>query len=670
MRNIFLSTLIVTLLLVYRLPATAQAQDDWQQLFEQLSDIEDAEATEWEDAYELLSELSQHPIDLNSAVYDDLAQLPFLSEQDIQAISEYLDRYRPLRSIGELSLISSLSYEKRQLLTCFACVKAPSNYKPVPRLKNIVKYGKSDLLLTANVPFFKRRGDNEGYLGYPYRHNFRFSHSYGSRFRVGIVGAQDAGEPFFGTHNRTGYDFYSIYVQLKDIGPLKQVVAGRYRASFGLGLVMNTNFTLGKQGALTSLGINRLSLRPHSSTSAANYLQGAAATFKLGKQTELTTFTSTQKIDATLTSDSSGIRTIVQSGYHRTPSEMARKNNARLSVAGGHLAFRKGAWHTGATAFYAQTNLPLQPDTSAVFRRYDACGQHFWNASIDYGFTTSRFSMRGEAATGSSHGWALLHTLSWRVTSELDLLALYRFYGKRYNSLFCRSFSEGGDVQNESGIYVGATWHPGRRLSLSAYADFSYSPWPRYQVCRASHSADLLLSGAYSLGSWTVSGRYRLRRRERNDSTKTALAWRTEQRGRLAVTWKKDVWNLKTQLDGTLCSHEGENSTGWMASESAEVKLGKRWRLNASAGYFHTDNYESRVYQYERGMLYQFSFPMFYGEGIRYTLAAHFACTERLSVRARLATTNYFDRNTIGTGLQTIDHSSATALDVQLHWQF
>ena len=648
----------------------AQTNEDWQQLYEQLTDLEEMETAEWEDVHEVLSELSEHPIDLNRATFDDLLQLPFLTEQETEAVFEYIDRYRPLRSLGELSMIEQLSYAKRQLLTCFVCVEQPTDEKPFPRWQNIIKHGQRDLLLTANVPFFERRGDHDGYLGYPYRHHFRFNQTYGQYFRAGLVGAQDAGEPFLSKHNRAGYDFYSYYVQLKNLGVVKNLVAGRYRAGFGLGLVMNTNYTLGKQGALSSLGLNRQTLRPHSSTSSSNYLQGAAVTMKAGRHGELTAFLSSRKIDATLTPDSTGIRTIVQTGYHRTLNEIQKKGNATQSVAGGHYSYRASHWHAGATAFYAHTSRPLRPDTSVVFRRFQAFGQHFWNASIDYGYRSGRLALSGETATGDGHGWAALHTLSWRIAPELDLLALHRFYGKRYYSLFSRSFSDGGDVQNESGVYMGASWRPNGRFTLTSYADFAYSPWPRYQVSHASHSADFLVSALWTDDSWTLSGRYRLRRRERNDSTSAALSWRTEQRTRLALTWKSQAWSLKTQLDGALTSQDGKRSVGWMVSEQAEVQIGKQWRLNATAGYFHTDDYQSRVYLYERSMQYQFSFPAFYGEGLRYTLFAHWNISKRLSLRARVATTNYFDRKTIGTGLQTIDHSSMTAADVQLHWKF
>ena len=107
-----------------------------------------------------------------------------------------------------------------------------------------------------------------------------------------------------------------------------------------------------------------------------------------------------------------------------------------------------------------------------------------------------------------------------------------------------------------------------------------------------------------------------------------------------------------------------------MLSQRAQTAIGSRLKLHASFAYFNTDDYDTRLYLYERGMTYSFSFPAFYGQGIRYAAMAQAVICSGLTLNARIATTNYFDRPTIGTGLQQIDRSSATDLEVQLRWKF
>ena len=49
-----------------------------------------------------------------------------------------------------------------------------------------------------------------------------------------------------------------------------------------MGLIMNNDFSFGKMAAFSTYGSNNV-IRAHSSRSAANYLQGCAATYNIIK---------------------------------------------------------------------------------------------------------------------------------------------------------------------------------------------------------------------------------------------------------------------------------------------------------------------------------------------------------------------------------------------------
>ncbi|EJW94129.1 hypothetical protein EVA_17764, partial [gut metagenome] len=202
----------------------------------------------------------------------------------------------------------------------------------------------------ASVPFYDRQGDRKGYLGPKYRHSLRYSFQYGPYVKAGLTAAQDAGESFFSGGNRWGYDHYSYYVVAQKMTRhLKTVAVGRYRVRMGLGLVVNNDVGFGKMMTLPSLFRTGCSIRGHASRSSYNYLQGAAAEVALSKHLVLSAFFSWRTIDATLTKDGKGIATLLQTGYHRTPSEMSRKDNASQTASGGHVAWRHGGFHLGAT---------------------------------------------------------------------------------------------------------------------------------------------------------------------------------------------------------------------------------------------------------------------------------------------------------------------------------
>lgn len=644
----------------------AQNKQDWEKYYDQLSDIDDTESPSWESTYDILSELAANPIDINTATREDLEQLPFLNDQQIEQIQEYIYRYGGIKSWGELAMIESLDQPRQKLIAIFTTLENIQK-TPIPSIKNILKYGKNDLIATATIPFNNRAGYDNGYLGYNIKHWLRYSYNYSRYLKIGFVASQDAGEPFFSGRNSAGYDYYSFYLIMRKMGRLKALAAGRYRLRFGMGLVLNNDFGFGKIATLATLGRQGNSINAHSSRMQANYLQGAAATVTIAKGLDLTGFVSYRKIDATLSVDST-ITTILQTGYHRTPSEMNRKNNASQLLTGGNANYFNSGFHIGTTAIYTSFNRELMPDISQIYRYNNPAGKAFWNASMDYGYLSRKLSINGETATGSAGGLATLNSISYQLADNLSLMALQRFYSYRYYSLFSSSFSDGGYIQNESGVYLGGNWQPATNLSLMFYTDYAYFPWAKYQISRTSHSWDNFVSATYQRHNWQFLARYRIRFRQKDNADKSSLINTTLHRTRLSAAYTSARWSLKTQAD-MVYSKEETHSFGWMLLQNASYTA-KKVRIDASVSYFDTDDYASRIYVYERGALYTYAFPSFYGNGMRYAANVRVDVNKNLMLLAKLGVTHYFDRSQISTGLQMIDGNTQSDLDLQLRWRF
>ena len=657
-------------LLSFLLPVSLYGQTSrpWEQLLSDVMTVEDVESSAWEDTYNLLCDLEEQPMNLNAATREELEQLPFLSDRQVEDIMEYRDRYGSMKSMNELRMIASLDIVQIELMGYFTYVPEDVKEKSsFPPLAHIAKYGRHELMGNVRVPLYKRKGDDNGYLGYPYRHWLRYQFNYNDFVKAGLVGSQDAGEPFFANRNSAGYDFYSYYVQVKHMGRLENLVVGKYKLSAGMGLVLNNSFGMGKLSMLQQLGRNTSTVRPHSSRSQSGYFQGAAATVRLSAPLQLTAFVSYRPIDATLNADNT-MRSIVTDGYHRTETEMAKKNNSHATDAGAHIAYRHQGLHAGATAVYTHFDRELKPLTSTPYRRYYAQGQDFLNLSADYGYMHPRFALNGETALDRQGHIATLNNLSLQATDGLSLMLLQRFYSYRYTSLYARAVSEGGHVQNESAIYFGATWKVSPKLRLQVYTDYAYFAWLRYQVSQSSRAWDNLLSLTYSLGDWTLTGRHRLQFRPKDDATKTQLQDLTEHRARLALSWNGTNLSCTTQADGVSTGASGAHDKGFMVGESVACQW-RSLKLSFNAGYFNTDSYDARLYVYERGPLYAFSYPSYYGEGVRCAMMIQATISRRLTLTAKGGYTHYLDRDVISSGLQQIDGSTMTDVDLQFRWK-
>ena len=661
--------LLPTLLLA--LAVAAQDVPDthpWEEDFEQWTTLDDSENGSWEELYETLCDLEQSPININTATREQLQQLPFLSERQIEDICAYLYQYHQMQSLGELAMIPSIDFATRRLLTHFVTAGAVPQ-RGWPSLADIFKQGRHELFIDGRIPFYKRRGFDQGYLGEPYSHRFRYAFRHSDRVRIGITGAQDAGEPFFSKHNPWGYDFYSFYIDVRHLGVLEQLTVGRFRVSTGMGLVLNNQFSVGKLMSTNTAGSTGNVIRPHASNYDGDYLQGAAATLQFGRHVAITVFASYRGIDGTLADNGEDITTIVRTGYHRTTTEIDKKNNTHETMAGTHIGYTGGGWRLGVTATYSHLDRDLRPNTSAVYRRYYPAGNDFWNVSADYGYTAHRISISGETATGKDGGIATINSINYQAADRLTLTLLHRYYAAKYQALHANSFSEGGRTQNEHGVYLGARWNPSDHLLLQAYTDYAHFEQPRFIASEASNSWDNMVQATVNHGSCSWTARYRLRYRQRDNSEKKALINQWEQRGRLAFTYDGGMWKSTTQGDLAHSQYE-DGSFGWMVSERLQAQVGKICQLAASVGYFHTDDNDSRIYTMEPGLLYRFSFPSFEGEGLRATFVARIDPTPRLALIARVQHTNYFDRDHISSGLQQIDHSSMTDLQLQVRWKF
>lgn len=660
-----MKALLTVVLLLATLSSVGQEQHAWEPLLAQVLTSDDVEAETWEDTYSQLCELEQQPLDLNTVTREELEQLPFLSAQQVEGIMEYLYQYGPMKSLSELRMIKALDYAQVELLQYFTYVDDDRQEPSFPSLNDILSYGRHELMYNVRVPFNEREGDKNGYLGYPYRHWGRYQLTYRDYVKLGAVFSQDAGEPFFADLNKAGYDFYSYYLQLKHLRRVDNLVVGKYKLSAGMGLVLNNSFGMGKLVMLQQLGRSTNTVRPHASRSQSGYFRGLAATVSLSPHCRLTAFASYRPQDATLNDDGTAA-TLLADGYHRTQTEMDKKDNTHATDAGARVLYRDGAFHAGATAVYTHFDRELRPNTATLYRRHYAQGNDFLNVSADYGYLHHRFSLNGETAMNRDGALATINSLNVAVSDQLSLMLLQRFYSYSYTALYARSLSEGGRVQNESGVYLGLTWRPSPALKLQAYTDYAYFAWARYQVSQSSHAWDNLVTATYSQQSWNLSGRYRLHLRQKDNEAKTTLDDLTEHRFRLAFS-RSGLGRLSTttQTDAIVANSEW----GYMLTQTVNA----RWPallLNVGVGYFHTTGYDSRLYVYESGPLYNFSIPAYFGEGLRLHLMSKVNVSRRLSLTAKLGYTHYFDRSTIGSGIQQIDSSSQTDLDLQFRWKF
>lgn len=617
-------------------PSEEDRRELWDDFVEEYtSDVERAEEEDLQLHMQELKELSEHPLNINTASIEDMLQLPFLSEAQIEQIHAYIYLHGQMQTLAELRLVPLIDEVTRRRLSLFVYAE-PEKQEEDKRLFGNLRH---DFSTRLDIPLYYRLGQQKqtgGYRGDPLYHRIRYQIGNSKHFQAGLRIEKDAGERF--------YDSYGGYAILHDVGILDRVVVGDYRIGFGEGLVMGGSTWSSKSTPpLKTQG----GIRPMTGMDEANFLRGAAVTLSLGKHVRLSAFGSYRKRDATLTKKGE-VQTLRTDGYHRTASEWERRRNVGSTVVGGNIQWYNKGFHLGATGYRQKFSRDLNPGTQQ-YRAIYPKGNAFGTAGVNYGYTRYRLSFAGETAYSTAGGgWATINRASWNIGRNYVLSAVQRFYAYQYYSFYSSTLAENSNAQNESGVLLHLQAEPLAGLQLTAYADFFHNPWPRYRMTHSSTGQDFMLQGTYALSrQHTLLARYQLKRKENGD--------RMEPHHRVKLQWTFEP-SKRLRLQTTGSFHNVIGSNGFMLTQNARYTMEKpNLSFNGQLGYFHTDDYLSRIYVYQPALYSSVSSASYFGHGIMGVLTCRWKSkNEKLWLEARYGLLRYFDRDEQGTGLQQI----------------
>lgn len=643
----------------------------------------DEEMRNWTLMDEELQELAEHPLNLNTATREQLEQLPFLSDQLIENILYYLYKYGAMLSINELWGVEGMDWRTRRYLQDFVYVgEVPADRKPDWR--KIWTRNKQELLTRVGRSLNQKAGyagysaetldkyPNRKYLGDAFYHNIRYRFSFANRLFFSFSAEKDAGEPFFRGANRKGYDSYAASFLLQDIGQLKTLVLGNYRANFGYGLVLNTGASMGLGTSVASFGRMGSGLTRFTSTAETGYLRGIGGTWQWNKRWNVSAFYSFRNLDALV--DNSEIRSFKTDGMHRLQKDLEKKNTVSNHLVGSHLSYNGKYLEAGLTAVYNYYDKLLNP-VEKLYNRFEPRGRQFLNVGLHYKwFLSHRWMWAGETAIDRQGAIATLNTIRYSPTVHTTWILINRYYDKRYHSLLSNAWGENSKTSNEAGICIGLETKLLQSVNLSAYGDFFYFPWYRYQVDRrntlgVSGNIQLSYSHPYSLG---VLIRYGIKNKAKNhtlsDERKYVLPY-IRQRVHAQVAYMPYPFLTSKTVAEFVRTSYGSNDKGNGYALGETLKLASEdfpLQGSISGVWFRTDNYDSRVYLYEPGLLYTFSMNSLEGRGYRMAVNLRYDGGKRWMLQAKWGWTHYSDRNRISSGTEEIAGNNKADIQLQL----
>lgn len=625
----------------------------------------------YEDLYESLFQMYQNPIDLNSATYEELSSLYVLSITQIKSLLAHRAEYGDLLSIYELQAVAGFDLNIIQQLLPFVYLR--QKFSPKDLYNGVSNASDHYLVLRSNQTLEKSKGYVENkYTGSPQQLYARYRLGRPGDFQIGLVAEKDAGEKNY-------FDFYSFHLQLKNKGKLKNLVLGDYQVQFGQGLVLGAGFFLGKGSeAVTTIRRSNMGVRPYGSLLEGGYFRGAAATYQMNK-IDLTAFYSRTKRDASI-DETDGEReeyfsSILTSGYHRTETELDRKNELTEQNIGVNVTFRFNNGYVGATLLHTQFDAILMR-RQYLYNKFEFIGKQNTVIGANFTRTWQNFNFFGEAARSSSGGIGLTGGWVAALSKEFEWAMHLRYYDKNYHSFYGNALAEGSRNINEQGIYWGLKYSPKKNLSFSAFYDRFKFPWLRYLVDAPSRGFDYLLRASYQLNKRALLyAQYHAEYKGKNlpdNTTPTDIVVNTIRENVLAnfdYTINR-TFKIQSRVQVNTFRYEGRaKSTGHAIMQDVEGSIRKLY-LKGRIAWFATDDYDSRIYAFESTVLYAVSFPAYFGKGTRIYLNARYALNPHLDLWVRYARTQMKNQESIGSGNDTIDGNHKSDFNLQIHYKF
>lgn len=548
-------------------------------IFNQLSEDSDCP---YEDIEEELLNIAENPMDLNKVTQEDLSRLIFLSDEQIDAILMYQYEHG-FKEIYELQLIDCLKdYEIRNLLP-FVKVDAKSERLEAKGkdiyFREVFHYAKHEMTLRVDAR------NIEDFDGDPMYSKLRYRFNYQNRVQAGVTAMMAIGD---GQLALSEIWDYGGYVQLKDIGPIKTIVAGNYQANFGYGLVVGSPFKRGKSAYIQSTATTDEGLKKFSSVGDSyNYFHGVGATARI-KWADVSAFYSLRE---------------------------DQKTEAWQHLMGVNITARWKKLKVGVTGIEAMRR-ETKGDEAIRQENKGAIG-----ANVRYNW--GKVDVWGEVAASHTEQWNWGTIMGLRVNpiSDLNLVAIYRYYSPEYDNIYANALSSKTRVYDEHGGYFGVEYNRLKNWQLSVFCDI----WKEGYETIAQ--ADFVPKKDYKM-------HMRLRAKSKNEIDTYSARWNT--------IWDLGSWKLKTQADGNMVYTKEKWSYGWSLFQDIEYHFADVpivLQLRAQA--FNAKEWNNRVYIYENDVLYAYAIPFVYGIGGRFWLNARYKINDTFSVYLRVSETVY-----------------------------
>ncbi|MDT3696606.1 MAG: helix-hairpin-helix domain-containing protein [Ignavibacterium sp.] len=667
MRYLF-TTIFLTAIII---PAYAQIDSTVLKTEEILDDvlIETESESEDEDLYDYVEDIITNPIDLNKADIFELTKIPGMDNVSAEKIINHRDKFGYFYSVNELFAVRDLDKNLIGQIIPFLIVENKFDQEQFSESDeySIPFYSKFRTTLRSRISndLQTRRGfSNQRFAGSKIKTYNRFQIKYDRNFQAGVLIEKDPGEVL---HT----DFSSFHFQMKDAGFINNLIIGDYTIELGQGLALWSPFGFSK-GADAVFPVKKSSrfIRPYTSAAEYNFFRGAASTIQFNNF-RLTGFYSNYNIDASINEESNEIITISKTGFHRTTTEIAKKNSAQQIFYGGSFDYRAAnIFNVGAIYYKVKFDKPLEYSSL-----YDLSGQNFNYLSVYYNINYYKFSLFGEASYDQT-SVASHNGLQFAASKNLIFTTAIRSYPRNYKNLFGFGFGErSGKTNNEVGFYSGVKLKSNIGI-INLYYDIFKFPYKTYENSLSSEGDELLIDFLTSFSrGFEIKLRYKYENKEITEiiDDENKIVRRLKQTARTELIYEtNNLLRLRTRIEynNFLIRSANKTENGLLIFQEARFLFLKKFVVYGRIIFFHTDSFNSAVYEFENDLVGVMPNLAMYGKGIRWYFLIRYKPINLITVSAKYSETYKPDATFLSSGDNQIIGNLDNRFSLQIDLSF
>lgn len=609
----------------------------------------------------------QNPLNINSVTEVEWNSLSILSKEQKEAFFAHRNRIKEFYSVYELQVIPSFD------LTTLRKIQNFVYCSPLKSKLLETQHASHQILLKTDVTLEEKKGfsppDSRSkvrYLGSAFNQVLRYRGKINSDLRMGILTQKDAGESNWA-------DFSSAFVEIKLPHFVEKIILGDFLNQWGQGLMQSGGFSLGKSyESIKATQRFHLGGLPYSSVGENGFYRGIHSSFRFSQNLQFQAFYSQRKLDATIEKDSIG-HSFVKSwdidGFHRTESEISKKENVTEYSTGGSWQYLASHWPLAIQLNIVNTSYSLPKIASTLaYKKSEWSGQQLYDASLSFQFPWNNVQFMGEMALTWPKSLAFIQGAAFSLSKKIDFSYLARIYSPSYFSPKSQGFGESSSSSNEYGLFLGNQITLNKKSKISSFLDFFLFPEQKYQVSKEQ-----------SFG-WEFLSRYQWEKRNKRKLF-LQLKWTSkESDGPKPLYLPSRIHQIQVSTDLTQYFQKNfslhsrimlhqiisniQSELGFLGLQDIKYKH-RNWEISTRMAYFNTPSYDSRLYAYEMSVPYAFSLPAYNGIGFRTVLVIENKVNKHIHLSIKLGRSSYLDREEIGSSYDLILGSHKTDVIVQ-----